>query len=138
MVLIYAAMLPIKCHVDTGWDAKLRGQRERWPVLQAHAWADGIMEAAVASVSEQLRRPKEFIYQGMLERQSARIKRTLDLIAAMPLAQEPGIATITLGCALGYLDFRMPQLAWRDGRAALSRWYEQFAQRRSMQATKSP
>lgn len=109
--------------------------RERWPALQLHALADGIMEAAVASVTEQLRRPKEFIYQGTLDRQSAKINRTLDRISAMTLTQAPGIATITLGCALGYLDFRMPQLAWRDGRAALSLWYEQFAQRKSMQAT---
>ena len=45
------------------------------------------------------------------------------------------IATITLGCALGYLDFRMPQLRWRDGRSALSLWYESFSARASMQAT---
>jgi glutathione S-transferase len=109
--------------------------RERWPALQLHAFADGIIEAAVASVVEQLRRPKEFVYQGMVDRQSAKINRTLDKIASMALTQAPGIATITLGCALGYLDFRMPQLAWRDGRAALSRWYESFAARKSMQTT---
>ena len=109
--------------------------RERWPALQLHALADGIMEAAVASVTEQLRRPKEFIYQGTLDRQSAKINRTLDRISAMRLTQALGIATITLGCALGYLDFRMPQLAWRDGRTSLSLWYELYAQRKSMQAT---
>jgi len=109
--------------------------RERWPVLQLHAFADGIIEAAVATVIEQLRRPKEFVYQGMLERQSARINRTLDRIATMALPQTADIATITLGCALGYLDFRMPQLHWRDRRAALKLWYEPFAARKSMQAT---
>ena len=109
--------------------------RERWPALQLHAFADGIIEAAVASVVEQLRRPKEFVYQGMVDRQSAKINRTLDKIASMALPRTPDIATITLGCALGYLDFRMPQLAWRDGRAALSRWYGSFAARKSMQAT---
>ena len=109
--------------------------RERWPALQLHAFADGIIEAAVASIVEQLRRPKEFVYQGMVDRQSAKIDRTLDKIASMALIQAPGIATITLGCALGYLDYRMPQLGWREGRAALSRWYESFAARKSMQAT---
>lgn len=109
--------------------------RERWPVLQLHAFADGIIEAAVATVIEQLRRPKEFVYQGTLDRQSAKITRTLDKIAPMPLRQAPDIATITLGCALGYLDFRMPQLEWRNGRAALSLWYEGFSARKSMQAT---
>jgi len=109
--------------------------RERWPVLQLHAFADGIIEAAVASVVEQLRRPKEFVYQGTLDRQRDKIVRTLDKIETIALRQAPDIATITLGCALGYLDFRMPQLPWREGRGALSLWYESFSARKSMQAT---
>lgn len=109
--------------------------RERWPVLQLHAFADGIIEAAVASVVEQLRRPKEFVYQGTLDRQKAKINRTLDKLATTELPQTPNIAAITLGCALGYLDFRLQQLGWRDGRPALSRWYEPFSARKSMQAT---
>ena len=72
----------------------------------------------------------------MVDRQSAKINRTLDKIASMALTQAPGIATITLGCALGYLDFRMPQLVWRDGRAALSQWYELFSARKSMLVTR--
>jgi glutathione S-transferase len=111
------------------------GPRERWPVLQLHAFADGIIEAAVASVVEQARRPKEFAFQGNLDRQAEKIKRTLDRIAPMALTHASDIATITLGCALGYLDFRMPQLGWRDGRAPLALWYGQFSQRKSMQAT---
>ena len=109
--------------------------RERWPVMQLYAFADGIIEAAVASVTEQLRRPKEFVHQGTLDRQSDKIKRTLDRIATLPLPQGVDIAAITLGCALGYLDFRLPQLRWREGRDALKLWYEKFAERKSMQAT---
>ena len=108
---------------------------ERWPVLQLHAFADGIIEATVASITEQLRRPKEYVYQGTLDRQKDKSVRTLDRIAAMKLAQTTNIATITLGCALGYLDFRAPQLAWREGRDGLSQWYETFSARKSMQAT---
>ena len=108
---------------------------ERWPVLQLHAFADGIIEATVARVIEQVRRPKEYIYQGTLDRQSAKIVQTLDRIAPMTPTQIINIATITLGCALGYLDFRAPQLAWREGRGALSQWYETFSARKSMQAT---
>lgn len=108
---------------------------ERWPVLQLHAFADGMIEATVAGVVEKLRRPKEYVYQGMLERQDAKILRTLDRIASMPLTQTTNVATITLGCALGYLDFRAPHLAWREGRGALSLWFETFSARKSMQAT---
>lgn len=109
--------------------------QERWPVLQLHAFADGIIEATVAAIVEQLRRPKEFVYQGTLDRQNAKIILTLDRIASMKLAQTSNIATIALGCALGYLDFRAPQLAWREGRGALSLWFETFSARKSMQAT---
>jgi len=109
--------------------------RERWPVLRLHAFADGIIEAGVASVVEQLRRPKEFVFQGTLDRQRDKIIRTLDRIASMDLAQTVHIGSITLACALGYLDFRLPQLAWRDGRTNLKLWYESFAQRKSMLAT---
>lgn len=109
--------------------------RKHWPVLQLHAFADGIIEASVAHVIEELRRPKQFVYQGTLERQCAKINRTLDKIASLAPATAPDIATITLGCALGYLDFRLPQLAWRDGRDALADWYTSFAARDSMQAT---
>lgn len=107
----------------------------RCPVMQLHAFADGIIEATVASVVEQLRRPKELVYQGNLDRQREKITRTLDKIAPLPPQQAADIATITLGCALGYLDFRMPQLNWREGRSALSLWYQSFSARKSMQAT---
>lgn len=107
----------------------------RWPVLQLHAFADGMMEATVAAVTEKLRRPKEYVYQGNLDRQDGKIRDTLDRIGTMTLDQSVNIATVTLGCALGYLDFRAPHLAWREGRKALSLWYETFSARKSMQAT---
>jgi glutathione S-transferase len=94
-----------------------------------------MIEATVAGVTEQLRRPKEYVYQGTLDRQNTKIVRTLDRIAEATLGHTINIATITLGCALGYLDFRAPQLAWREGRGGLSRWYEAFSARKSMQAT---
>lgn len=109
--------------------------RERWPVLQLHAFADGIIEATVASAIEQVRRPKELVYQGMLDRQRNKIIGTLDKIASLELSRAADIGSITLGCALGYLDYRMPQLDWRAGRTTLGQWYESFSQRKSMQAT---
>ena len=46
------------------------------------------------------------------------------------------IGTITIGCALGYLDFRFPDLDWRTSHPATAKWFESFSQRPSMQATK--
>jgi glutathione S-transferase len=54
---------------------------------------------------------------------------------APTLGERVDIGTITLGCALGWLDFRYPDYAWRDGRGALAQWFERFASRPSMKAT---
>ena len=111
---------------------------QRWRVLQQHALADGILEAGVAYIVETIRRPQAFIYAGMQERQRAKILRTLDRIEAT--AEEAGgdidLASITLGCALGYLDFRLPNMDWRQSRPALASWFAAFDERTSMRATK--
>jgi glutathione S-transferase len=109
----------------------------RWRVLRLHALADGVMEAAVAAVVERLRRPEALVYQGNLDRQADKIRRALDALEGLAADLEPGadLATITLGCALGYLDFRHPQLGWRMGRPRLARWEEGFAVRPAMVAT---
>jgi glutathione S-transferase len=110
---------------------------ERWPVLRLHALGDGIMEAAVARVVEAVRRPKELVFQGNLDRQEAKIRRALDAVEthAAALGKRVDLATLTLACALGYLDFRLPDLGWRAGHPALTRWHEGFAARPSMTAT---
>jgi glutathione S-transferase len=111
---------------------------DRWQVLQQHALADGIMEAAVAHVTEELRRPPQFVYGEFLERQRIKIRRAVDVVESQADALDGRVdlATITLGCALGYLDFRLPQFDWRRGRDGLARWYELMATRPSMMATR--
>jgi len=50
-------------------------------------------------------------------------------------AARTDLASITLACALGYLDLRLPQLGWRAGRRALAEWFGTFGARPSMLAT---
>ena len=45
------------------------------------------------------------------------------------------IGHIAIGCALGYIDFRFPELAWRDGHKRIAAWYETFSQRPSIRNT---
>lgn len=110
---------------------------EGWPVLQLYALADGVIEAAVGHVVESMRRPKQFVFQGWLDRNRQRIRDTLDLIEQSGDfdAGRIDIATITLAVALGYLDFRLADLDWRQGRPRLAAFYDSFAARPSMQAT---
>ena len=51
------------------------------------------------------------------------------------LGDEVTLAHIEFAVALGYLDFRLPELAWRDAHPALAAWQDAFSQRPSMQAT---
>lgn len=113
----------------------------RWTLLRRQQLAEGIIDAAVARRLEQVR-PGEFIYQGWLDRQAAAINRSLDALEleAAELLHEGPIRLVEIACgaALGYLDFRHPQLQWRNGRERLASWYFTFAQRPCMQATQPP
>jgi glutathione S-transferase len=54
---------------------------------------------------------------------------------AVSLTATPyGIGHLAIGVALGYLDFRFAELAWRDGHDALAAWYETFYRRPAVQA----
>jgi glutathione S-transferase len=45
------------------------------------------------------------------------------------------IGTVAAGCALGYLDFRYADRAWRNGRPKLAAWFETVGKRPSFQQT---
>lgn len=112
----------------------------RWLQLQRAYLAEGVIEAAVACVLEK-RRPESIIYTSFLDRQAANIRRTLDVLEQQVdqlAAEQPWLAEITTGVALGYLDFRLPYLEWREGRDGLSAWFRQFAQRSAMRTTQPP
>jgi glutathione S-transferase len=53
-------------------------------------------------------------------------------------ALNPDLGTVTVGCALEYLDFRFSDRPWRSERPQLSAWHEQFALRPSMTSTRQP
>jgi glutathione S-transferase len=113
-----------------------RESHARWRVLQRHALADGIIEAAVAHVVETLRRPAALVHAGTLERQQEKIQRALDVIEGdVPAYDGVDLSSVTLGCALGYLDFRLGALNWRGDQPKLTRWYSRFEVRPSMVAT---
>ena len=122
----------------------------RWTALRQQALADGILDAAILCMIETLRRPEPLRWQGWIDHQTGKVLCALDQLeaeASGPETSESGasgsgtlagpltIGRIAAGCALGYLDFRFPELGWRDGRAGLAAWYAVFAQRPAMQET---
>ncbi|SME91856.1 Glutathione S-transferase [Tistlia consotensis] len=109
----------------------------RWRALRLEALGDGVLDAAVGTVIETLRRPADKVWDGNVQRQAGKIRAALDGLEreAAGFGALEDVGEITVACALGYLDFRLPELAWREGRPALAAWYETVAKRPSMTAT---
>ncbi len=120
--------------------APLFPQREPalWQALRQQALADGILDAAVLVRLEQMARPEQLRWREWNDRQWNKVERGLDVLEAEAVAfnDEPlSIGHVAIGCALGWLDFRFPQHAWRRARPVLADWYDGFATRPSMRAT---
>jgi glutathione S-transferase len=50
-------------------------------------------------------------------------------------AQGIDAGLIAFACALGYIDFRFPDLDWRTSHPALADWFKAFSERKSLVAT---
>lgn len=112
-----------------------------WETLTLEATADGILEAALSMVYEQRMRPADKRFPAWVDAQWGKIARALDAIESNWIGHLAGrldMSHIALGCALGYLDFRLDARVWRQGRPQLAVWSDNFAQRPSMQATQPP
>lgn len=111
----------------------------RWQALTRQALGDGLLDAALLARYEQTTRPPEF--QWATWREALLTKVLACLTAIDQMADElgcayPTIGDISIGCALGYLDFRFPELNWRDHSAHAARWDEAFQRLPAMQATR--
>lgn len=109
----------------------------RIEALQLEALGDGVLDAAVLAFIETQRRPEEFRWPVWASRQRAAIDRSLDWLSGHRdlLGGQIHIGHLTTGCALGYLDFRLDDLNWRERHPDLCTWYEEFSTRESMRQT---
>ena len=106
----------------------------RWRALMLQSLGDGILDAAVPCRGEQ-GKPREAARDAQIDRFKKAINRTLETLEADPPHRHIDIGSITVGCALGYLDFRFASDEWRTGRAKLAAWYEAFAQNHGLAQT---
>ncbi|MDK9704030.1 MAG: glutathione S-transferase [Sulfuritalea sp.] len=114
--------------------------RERISVKRWEALADGILDAAVAAFLESLR-PDGERSPSSIERQRGKITRGLQAMSD-ELGEQPwchgnnlSLADIAVGCALGYLSFRIPDIRWGEQHANLAQLYEKLMQRPSFADT---
>jgi glutathione S-transferase len=108
----------------------------RWTAVRRQALADGILDAAVGTRYETFLRPEALRWQDWVDGQMAKVRRSLDALENESLGDTVDIGTISVACALGYLDFRYPDEGWRDSRPKLGGWFEKFSQRPSMSETR--
>ena len=96
--------------------------RERAEVKTWEALADGLMDAALLARMEVIfkGRPPEQQCQAWIDRQLGKINAVLRAMS-IGLADKPfcsgvhfSLSDVAVGCALSYLDFRFPQIAWRE------------------------
>ena len=113
--------------------------RERAEVKTWEALADGLLEAAVLARLDAPwagRREGERS-QDWIARQMAKIRASLKALS-QGLGDKPfcsgihfSLSDVATGCALGYLDFRFPEVDWRADYANLARLSEKLNQRQS-------
>ena len=98
---------------DTIWKVA----ENRWKSLGLQALGDGICDAAVAFVMLG-REPTP--PEATRARQLAAIEAGLDAAERARLQDPPTIGEISIACAIGYVEFRLPDLDWKASRPRLA------------------
>lgn len=120
--------------------------RERTEVRTWEALADGVLDAAVAARMEQIwaGRTAEQRSQAWIDRQMSRVASALQAMSqglgdkAWCAGNHYTLADVAVGCALGYLDFRFPQQAWREPYPNLKKLFDKLSVRPSFVDTAPP
>lgn len=108
----------------------------RWHALRCNALANGMLESAQLARFEQSR-PESFRYDKWADAQLGKVTRSFAFLN-QNLPGEADIGAVAVASAIGWLDFRFPDLAWRETAPALSSWFDRFSKRPSFVSTKHP
>ena len=117
--------------------------RERAEVKTWEALADGLLDASILARLEATwaGRTTEQRSQAWIDRQLSKVQASLKAMST-GLADKPfctgihlSLADIAVGSALGYLDFRFPEIKWRDDHTNLAKLQEKLMQKQSFMDT---
>ena len=115
--------------------------RDRANVKVWEALADGVLDAAVLAFLERTWRPAEQQSQAWFDRQMGKVHGGLAVMAEN-LGEQPfcmgihyTLADVAVGCTLGWLAFRFPDIAWRDTHPNLARLFDKLSERQSFKDT---
>lgn len=133
--VLYDSLVIVE-HLDSLVGHRLipREGKARFVELRRHTLANGFLDMLILWRNERDRpQPLPDLLDAFALKADA-VLAALEAEAAA-LAEAPlGIAQITTAIAGDYLDFRFPDLGWRDRCPTLSTWQRGFAQRPSMRA----
>ncbi len=117
--------------------------RERAEVKTWEALADGVLDALITARLE-----AHWAGRTKAQRSTVWIDRQIDKTRAALVAMDKGLgdkpfcagihlslADVAVGCALGYLDFRFPEIDWRTPHPNLLKLYDKLALRVSFSET---
>ncbi|MBO9677955.1 MAG: glutathione S-transferase [Acidovorax sp.] len=108
----------------------------RWSVLTQQALADGMLSACLIARYEDVARPEALRWVDWRAAQLDKVTTGLAWMEAhVDELQSIDIGTISLACLLGYLDFRFPDLTWREQAPRTARWFAAMSERPSFKAT---
>ncbi|QQO19114.1 glutathione S-transferase family protein [Bradyrhizobium diazoefficiens] len=108
---------------------------DKWQALRWQAFGDGLLDALILWRNE---REREAPLPALISAFQLKTKASLNQLddEAQALIELPfSIGHITVGCALGYLDYRFGTLAWRKSAPRLAEWYADLCKRPSFAAT---
>ena len=111
--------------------------RDRADVKVWEALADGVLDAAILVRLEKTLRPQEQQSEAWIERQMGKVHAGLavmsDNLGETPFCRgiHYTLADVAVGCCLGWLSFRFPDIAWRDDYPNLSRLFDKLSERQS-------
>ena len=118
--------------------------RERAAVKTWEALADGIMDAGILARLERTWRPANEQSSAWVDRQNGKINKALEQMSeklgenAWCHGNQMTLADVALGCAVGYLLFRFPEIKWQAQYPNLDRLYQKLLQRASFIETEPP
>ena len=105
------------------------------------ALADGVLDAGIAMRLERTQRPVKLQSEQWIERQLGKVRNGLKAMS-VGLGDAPyctgaqlTLADVAVGCALGWLAFRFPEIVWREDYPNLARLFDKLSERKSFKDT---
>jgi glutathione S-transferase len=108
---------------------------DKWQALRWHALGDGLLDALILWRNEREREVPLGTLMEAFELKARAALKVLDDEAQALAETDLSIGHVTIGCALGYLDYRFDTLGWRAIAPRLAEWQADIARRPSFQST---